>query len=114
MLRFKTVGQFHGGVVLNLQPLGQKSNGGRLPGGKRLDRKKSLVLMRFNTGLSRGGFAEIQKASNLVAEICQRTVIALPYGGACHHADYYIVIRCYLKMTAALIRGTFTSTAHRS
>ena len=97
MLGFKTVGQFHGAVMVNLEALGQKSNGRELSDGKRLNRKKSLVLMRFDAGLARGGFAEIQKASNFVAEICQRKVIALAYGRPCGHIEYYIVLRCTLE-----------------
>jgi hypothetical protein len=89
-----------------LEALGQKSNGSQLSGGKRFDRKKSLVLMRFNTGLSRGGFAEIQEASNLVPEICQRKVVAVPYGRPCRHVQHYIVIRCYLewRLRSAAVR----------
>jgi len=56
-------------VMLDLQPLGQGSDGCSLAVGQAFHRQERLVLLRFHTGGPCRLFAEIQESPDLVAKL---------------------------------------------
>src|SRR5437667_937265 len=56
--RLHAVDELDGGVVLDLQPLGEEPDGGVYPRGHALHREQELVLLRLETGRSGRAFAE--------------------------------------------------------
>lgn len=81
---FEAAAEFDGGVMADLQPLGQGADCGRRPTRQPLDRQQCLVLLRLDAGGARGLFAEIQEAPDLIAKLRERPVIDLSYGSSGH------------------------------
>ena len=67
----QAVDQFNRAVMLNLQPLGKRSNGCSLAAGQSLHRQKRLMLLRLQPCGPRRLLAEIQEPPKLVAEFPQ-------------------------------------------
>jgi len=63
----KPVHQFHGAVMLGLQPLGQFSDAWTRACGKPFDSQHQLVLSRFEACLAGSLLAEVKEAMDLVA-----------------------------------------------
>jgi len=67
----QTIDQLDRAVMLDLQPLGQRSNGCSLAAGQAFHRQQRLMLLRFQTCGARCFFAEIEKSPDLVAKLPQ-------------------------------------------
>jgi len=69
--------QFDGGVMLDLQLLGQCADGRVLASGKSLDGEKGLILLRVDARRASGLPAEMQVAANFVPEARQCFIVNL-------------------------------------
>ena len=77
MLRHQPIGQTHGAVMADLQPLGHFADGDPTAAWKALDGQHRLVLLRGETRGASGVFAEMQELPQCVAELGQRLVVGL-------------------------------------
>ena len=73
--RRQPVDQFDRAVMLDLQPLCQFSDSG--PGSRRqaFQCQHQLMLTRFQPRVAGGLLAEVKKAADLIAQLCQRFVV---------------------------------------
>jgi hypothetical protein len=74
-VRFQSINELDGAVVLDLQALGENADGGIVGSGQSLDREERLILLRLNPGGAGGLLAQILKTAHLVAELRQSAVI---------------------------------------
>jgi hypothetical protein len=94
-LLFQAGGQLDGGVMPDLQPLGEIADRGFLDGRQTLDRSERLMLLRFKACCAGSSFAEIQELADFVPEIGQR---AIKMAKCAHNFSfqlllYYIALR---------------------
>jgi hypothetical protein len=61
--------------VLDLEALGDDSDGGPIVRAQRLEDQQELVLLRLDAGRAGGGLAEGEKATELVAQLGEGTVL---------------------------------------
>jgi hypothetical protein len=66
---FEPIHQFHGAVMMNLQPLCDFCDPRPDIEGQALNRQQKLVLAGLKTCVAGGALAEAQKAANLVPEL---------------------------------------------
>lgn len=92
-LGFEAVGKLDGGVMQNLQALGEYANGRLLSAWQALECEQRLMLMRLDPSRAGCLLAEIQKTADLVAEFRQHFKRIAPARSALHAVNYYIVIR---------------------
>jgi len=101
---FKTIHQFNGAVVLDKQPGGDLPDGGLYAVGKALNREQQLMLLRLNTMLLCGCFAEVQELPDLPPELGQIAILGRRKVAVAYHI--YIVTRyklcgyCFLEPPA--------------
>lgn len=71
----ETVDQLHRAVMPQLHPIGKGSDRGAEVRGKPFDGQQQLVLLGIKPCLAGSQLAEVQEASNLMAEFRQRAII---------------------------------------
>ena len=74
---YHTIYQFDSTVMLQLQPLGEFTNTGRLIWAQGANNQQHLVLLRLYTGLPLLLFAEAQESAELIATFSQYLVVGL-------------------------------------
>ena len=68
--------ELYGAVVLDLKALGDDPDRGSFVRAQRLEDEQELVLLWLDVGCARGGFAEREEATDLVAQVSQGLVLA--------------------------------------
>ena len=76
-VEFEPIDEFYRAVVMDLQPFGEQAHGRRATVGQAFNGQQCLKLLRLDTGIARRLLGQIQKTSEFVTELRERTIIEL-------------------------------------
>ncbi len=80
----QAIDQAHGAVMPDLETLGERAHGRRRTWWETSDHQQELMLLGFEILGASNLLAEVQKATNLIAKLCQRSIVF----------DQHLVVRC--------------------